>query len=123
MCNPRKGIPLSSSGQMASRLSTQYHRRRRDKQVAKDSAALEGLVDGLRQKYPRAAHGTRLEQIEGLVANLQNAIEQLSDEDYREADHEQRLLKDFADGNAPLPGSDAHRKLVAAMAAQKDGGK
>jgi hypothetical protein len=103
--------------------------RRRDREVSEDAVArkgpssvLDGLVESLRKQYPRESHGARLNQIEQLVNSVSSLIDMLPDEEMREADHEKRLLDDFARGETPLPGSDAHRKLVAAMARRQDGG-
>lgn len=69
------------------------------------AAALDGLVDALREKYPRACHGGRLEQIEQLTTTLQHLVSCLPDEEAREADFEDRLLASYDAGQF---GSDPH---------------
>src|SRR5258708_19996907 len=56
-------------------------------------ADLDKLSSDLRAGYGhRQAHTARLDQIDGMIANLRNAVAQLPDEEIREAEFEDRLL-------------------------------
>jgi len=87
-----------------------------------DRSVLDGLVENLRAKYPRPALRTRLEQIESHVATLESLIDQLSDEEMREADHAERLL-DLHDSGETVVGSDNRERLQAALTMRKEASK
>jgi hypothetical protein len=85
-----------------------------------DRSVLDGLVETLRAKYTRPALRTRLEQIESHVKTLESLIDQLSDEEMREADHAARLLE-LHDSGEQVVGSDNRERLQAALAIRKGG--
>jgi hypothetical protein len=111
-----------------SRSSTKNHRRKErvvsDEAAAqdRDSSVLDGLVESLRKKYTRPALRGRLEQVESTVVGLKHLIDQLADEEMREADHANRLLE-IHDSGERVEGSDNRERLQAALAMRKEGSK
>lgn len=60
--------------------------------VQESLSTLDAIVQDLTDTYTRPAHAGRLEQISQHVAGLKAMIEQLPDEEDREADYGRRLL-------------------------------
>ena len=85
---------------------------------------LQGLASDLAAEYPRPALSGRIEQIRGLASNLSQMIAHLPEEEMREADYAERLLKlhdaGYFDANRhPVAAQD---RLEYALGARDDGG-
>lgn len=70
-------------------------------------AVLAALPDQLAKEYPRAAHRGRHEQIAAHVTMLRHLVNQLPDEEEREAEYEARLMESYRGGRWKQP-SDPH---------------
>jgi hypothetical protein len=86
-------------------------------------SALNGLGQSLRDEYPRPALSGRIEQIDKAAANLKSLLEQLPDEEEREADYAERLLAlhDAGFYERERHSQAAHERLEHALSARNGG--
>jgi hypothetical protein len=76
---------------------------------ADPAQAVKDAVASMHEQYgSRAAHGGRLEQMDAAATHLVHLMEQLPDEEVREADYEERLLASYRSGDFGISAGPGH---------------